>query len=193
MDGEDAPVRKLRADGQRNRERLLEAAKQSFGEVGPEASLEEIARRAEVGIGTLYRHFPTREALVEAVYRREFEQLADTAPRLLEQMPAGDALQRWLHLAVDYIATKKVIAAALDSLVGGNAEIYAASGERITEAMYMLVERAMASGDIRADTEPKDVMRALIGFTYGHASEGWQASANRLIDIFLAGMRAPGP
>jgi AcrR family transcriptional regulator len=191
VDGEDAPVRKLRADGQRNRERLLEAAKLSFGEVGPGASLDEIARRAGVGIGTLYRHFPTREALVEAVYRREFEQLAEAAPRLVQEMPAGDALQHWLHLAVDYIASKKVIAAALDGLVGGDAAIYAASGERITEAMYMLVERAIASGDIRADTQPKDVMRALIGFTYGHANEGWQASANRLIDIFLAGLRTP--
>jgi AcrR family transcriptional regulator len=180
----------LRADGLRNRERLMEAAKASFGEVGPDASLEEIARRAEVGIGTLYRHFPTREALVEAVYRREFELLAEAAPRLLDEMSAGDALQHWLHLAVDYIATKKVIAAALDGLVGGDAPIYAASGERITQAMYMLVERAIASGDIRADTDPKDVLRALIGFTYGHTSEGWQASAQRLIDIFLAGLRA---
>jgi AcrR family transcriptional regulator len=181
----------LRADGLRNRERLMEAAKAAFAEVGPEASLEEIARRAEVGIGTLYRHFPTREALVEAVYRREFEQLADQATRLLDEMPAADALQHWLHLAVDYIATKKVIAAALDALVGGNAAIYAASGERITQAMTMLVEAAVASGGIRPDTRPKDVMRALIGFTYGHATEGWQESAQRLIDIFLAGLRTP--
>ena len=114
-------------------------------------------------------------------------------PALLDEMSAGDALQHWLHLAVDYIASKKVIVAALDSLVGGNSEVYAASGPRITEAMFMLVERAIASGDIRPDTDPKDVMHALIGFTYGHTAEGWQASAQRLIDIFLAGLRTGAP
>ena len=103
-------ARKPRADAQRNRDGLLEAAKAAFAEVGPEASLDEIARRARVGIGTLYRHFPTRDAIVEAVYRREVQQLADAAPRLIESLPPAEALRAWMRLFIDYIAAKRVIA-----------------------------------------------------------------------------------
>ena len=105
--------RKPRADARRNRDRLLEAAKAAFGELGPEASLDEIARRAGVGIGTLYRHFPTREAIVEAVYRREVQQLADAAPRLAESLPPAEALRAWLGVFIAYIGAQKVIAPAL--------------------------------------------------------------------------------
>jgi AcrR family transcriptional regulator len=182
-------ARKPRADGQRNRERLMAAAKAAFAGAGPEVSLEEIARRAEVGIGTLYRHFPTRDAIVEAVYRREVRQLADSAVRLLDRAAPGDALHEWMRLFVDYIATKKVIASALGSIVGGVSALYAASGARITEAMSLLVERAIASGDIRADADPADLLRALMGFTYGNTGPGWEASARRLIDILMDGLR----
>jgi AcrR family transcriptional regulator len=112
-------VRKPRADARRNRDGLLEAAKATFAEVGAEASLDEIARRAGVGIGTLYRHFPTRDAVVEAVYRREVQQLADAAPRLIESMAPAEALRAWMRLFIDYIAAKKVIAPALKSSVAG--------------------------------------------------------------------------
>ena len=128
-------ARKPRADAQRNRDGLLEAAKAAFAEVGPEASLDEIARRAGVGIGTLYRHFPTRDAIVEAVYRREVQQLADAAPRLIECLPPAEALRAWMRLFIDYIAAKKVIAPALKSLVGGGSALYADSGARINEAI----------------------------------------------------------
>ncbi len=185
--------RKPRADGQRNRERLIDAAKRAFADVGADVSLEEIARRAGVGIGTLYRHFPTRVAIVEAVYRREVAQLAGAAERLLGQMSAGEALHQWMRLFVDYIATKKVIAAALGSLGGGAADLYATSGERISGAMSLLVERARAAGDIRADADPGDLQRALVGFTYGAASPGWQASALRLIDLLMDGLRLAAP
>ena len=117
--------RKPRADAQRNRDGLLEAAKAAFAEVGPEASLEEIARRADVGIGTLYRHFPTRDAIVEAVYRREVQHLADAAPRLADSLPPAEALRAWMRVFIDYIAAKKVIAPALKSLVGGGSALYA--------------------------------------------------------------------
>jgi AcrR family transcriptional regulator len=181
--------RKPRADAQRNRERLLEAAKAAFAESGPDVSLDEIARRTGVGIGTLYRHFPNRDAIVEAVYRREVQQLADAATRLMETLPAGEALHQWMRLFVDYIATKKVIASALGSIVGGASELYAFSGAQITDAMRLLVERARAVGDIRPDVDPNDLLRALVGFTYGNTSPGWQASALRLIDILMAGLR----
>jgi AcrR family transcriptional regulator len=182
-------MRKPRADGQRNRERLMEAAKAAFADVGADVSLEEIARRAGVGIGTLYRHFPTRDAIVEAVYRREVQQLASSAERLLGQMSPGEALRQWMRLFVDYIATKKVIAAALGALAGGTADLYAASGAQISGAMLRLVERAAAAGDIRADADPGDLQRALVGFTYGNAAPGWQASALRLIDLLMDGLR----
>jgi AcrR family transcriptional regulator len=181
--------RKPRADGQRNRERLIEAAKAAFADVGADVSLDEIARRAGVGIGTLYRHFPTRDAVVAAVYRREVQQLAGAAERLLASHRAGEALHQWMRLFVDYIATKKVIAQALSSIVGGTTELYAASGVLITDAMTLLVTHAAAAGDIRADADPSDLLRALAGFTYGAAGPGWQASALRLIDILMDGLR----
>jgi AcrR family transcriptional regulator len=186
-------ARKPRADGQRNRERLMEAAKAAFGDVGADVSLEEIARRAGVGIGTLYRHFPSRDAIVEAVYRREVAQLASSAERLLGQMSPGDALQQWMRLFVDYIATKKVIAAALGALAGGTADLYATSGAQISGALSLLVERAAAAGDIRAGADAGDLQRALVGFTYGNASPGWQASALRLIDLLMDGLRPSAP
>jgi AcrR family transcriptional regulator len=181
--------RKPRADGQRNRERLVEAAKAAFAEAGPGVSLDEIARRAGVGIGTLYRHFPNRDAIVEAVYRREVRQLADAATRLQDTFPPGEALHQWMRLFVDYIATKKLIAPALGSIVGGVSELYAASGLLIIGSMNALVGRASASGDIRADVDPNDVLRALVGFTYGNTSPGWEESALRLIDILMDGLR----
>lgn len=183
--------RKLRADGERNRERLMEAAKAGFAETGPNVSLEEIARRAGVGIGTLYRHFPTRDALIEAVYRHELGGFAEAGDRLSATLPPGEALHEWMRLLVDYIATKKVIAAAVATMVGGSTELYASSGTRITDAMSALVARAAQAGDIRADVDPEDLLRALVGFTYGNANPGWEASAKRLIDILMDGLRAP--
>jgi AcrR family transcriptional regulator len=192
----DAPAaraRKPRADAERNRERLLEAAKSAFADAGADVRLDEIARRAGVGIGTLYRHFPTRGAIVEAVYRREVQQLADAATRLLGALPPGAALHEWMRLFVDYVAAKKVIAAALGSIVVGVSELYASSGARITGAISLLAERAKESGEIRADVDPADLLRALVGFAYGNAGPGWEASAKRLIDILMDGLRATHP
>lgn len=169
----------------------MEAAKAGFAEVGPDVSLEEIARRAGVGIGTLYRHFPTRDAIVAAVYQREVQQLAEAATRLLGSLSPGEALHQWMRLFVDYIATKKVIAPALGAIVGGVSELYASSGVRITDAISLLVERAVAGGDIRADVDAGDLLRALVAFAYAPAGPGWEASALRLIDILMDGLRAP--
>ncbi|MBV8793990.1 MAG: TetR/AcrR family transcriptional regulator [Hyphomicrobiales bacterium] len=183
-------ARKPRADAQRNRDSLLEAAKAAFAEAGPEASLDEIARRASVGIGTLYRHFPTRDAVVEAVYRREVQQLADAAPRLIESLAPAEALRAWMRLFIDYIAAKRVIAPALKSLVGGGSSLYADSSARINEAMALLVERAREGGDIRPDADSADLLRALIGFAYVNSAPDWEASARRLIDLLIDGLRS---
>lgn len=182
--------RKPRADAQRNRDRLLEAAKAGFTEVGPDVGLEEIARRAGVGIGTLYRHFPTREALIAAAYQHQMEQLADAADRLSQTLPPADALQAWLRLSVDYVGSKKVIAAALGPGASATPDLAASAGTRVTEALSTLVARAAARGDIRPDTDPKDLQRAMTGLAYGSSEPGWETSALRLIDILMAGLRA---
>jgi AcrR family transcriptional regulator len=188
-----ATRRKPRADGVRNRERLIEAAKAGFAEVGPDVALEDIARRAGVGIGTLYRHFPTRDAIVEAVYRRAVQQLADAASRLLETVGPEEALHAWMRLFIDYVATKRLIAPALGSIAGGASELFASSGARILDAVSLLVERARAKGDIRDDVQPTDVLRALFGLTYGNTDPDWEDSARRLIDVVMDGLRAHRP
>ena len=184
-----APARKPRAHSARNRQSLIDAAKAGFAEVGLNVSLEEIARRAGVGIGTLYRHFPTREAVVEAVYRREVEQLAEAAPQLLETLPAAEALHKWMHSFVDYIATKRLIAPSLGAAAARTSPLYATSAELITRALTMLVKRAVASGEVRKDIDPSDLLRAMVGVSYGNPDAGWQASARRLIDILMDGLR----
>jgi AcrR family transcriptional regulator len=184
-----AAARKPRADGARNRQLLIDAAKAAFSQIGLDVSLEEIARRTGVGIGTLYRHFPTREAVVEAVYRREVEHLAEAVPQLLENSPAGEALHRWMHLFVDYIATKRIIAPSLAAAAARRATLQANSGELIKNALSALVQRAIAAGDIRKDIDPSDLLRALIGVSYSNPDVGWEASARRLIDILMDGLR----
>jgi AcrR family transcriptional regulator len=182
-------ARKPRADSTRNRQLLIDAAKSGFAELGLNVSLEEIARRAGVGIGTLYRNFPSREAIVEAVYRREVELLADAVPHLLETWPAAEALHKWMHLFVDYIATKRLIAPSLGSAAVRTAPLYATSAELIKGALATLVKRAVGSGEVRKDIDPADLLRAMVGVSYGNPDAGWQASARRLIDILMDGLR----
>src|SRR6202162_6488502 len=170
-------ARKLRTDAQLNRERLLEVAKEAFTRSGPNASLDDIAREAGVGAGTLYRHFPTRDALIEAVYRTEVEKLAAAERKFSDAMPPVEALRAWMLLFVDYIATKQIIAPALNSLVGGHSKVFEASYGRIWDAIRALVKRAVKSGDIRRDLDPIDLLRALIGVANVSTSPDWQQSA----------------
>jgi AcrR family transcriptional regulator len=184
-------IRRPRADAIRNRERVLEAAKTVFSAGGPDASLEAVARRAGVGIGTLYRHFPTREALFEAVYRREVQQLIELAEQLKSEAEPVDALRRWLRSNVALVATKKGMLAALALTVHGSSELYAHTFDRLTKAVGALLERAVAAGEIRADISPEDLVRALIGMCYMHDQPGWQKSVVRLLDVFVDGLRVP--
>jgi len=187
----DDRSRKPRADSLRNRDQLLEAAKGAFTAIGADAPLEEIARRAGLGIGTLYRHFPTRDALLAAVYRREVGQLSQSAETLLAEQPPGEALKAWLHLLIDYMATKRVIAPALQASPGEGAAAYASSGPAITEAMNRLTRAAAASGDIRADIAPEDLYRMLMGMSYGYDRPDWESSARRLVEVLVAGLKPP--
>lgn len=181
--------RKPRADAQRNRERILEAAKDAFSASGADASLDDIAKQAGVGPGTLYRHFPTRDALLEAVYRSEVEKLAAAEKKFAETMKPIEALRAWMQLFVDYIATKKIIAPALNAVVGGHSKLIEASYDPIREAIHGLVGRAIKSGDIRKDLDPFDLLRALVGVSNVASDPDWRQSARRLVDILIAGSR----
>ena len=186
-------TRRPRTDAVRNRERLLAAAKAVFGAGGPEASLEAVARHAGLGIGTLYRHFPTREALFEAVYRHEVEQLADLAGQLRNDAAPIEALRRWLRANVAFVATKKGMAAALALAAHGSSELKAYSFERLTGAAGMLLDRAAAAGEIRSDISAEDLLRTLVGMCLLHDQPGWQASVSRLVDVFVDGLRHGAP
>ena len=181
--------RKPRSDAQRNRERILEVAKEAFTRSGADASLDDIAKQAGVGAGTLYRHFPTRGALIEAVYRSEVEKLAAAERRFAETMPPLEALRTWMLLLIDYIAAKHIISPALNAVVGGPSRLYEGSRAQIQAAMDALVKRAIKSGDIRRDLDPFDLLRALIGVSHVSSAPGWQQSARRLVDILIAGSR----
>jgi AcrR family transcriptional regulator len=181
--------RKPRTDAQRNRERILEVAKDAFTRSGADASLDDIAKQADVGAGTLYRHFPTRDALIEAVYRSEVEKLAAAERKFTETMPPVDALRTWMLLFVDHIAAKQIIAPALNSVVGGPSKLYEGSYGLVHGAIDTLVKRAIKSGDIRRDLDPFDLLRALIGVSHIASGPGWQQSARRLVDILITGSR----
>src|SRR6476620_7168531 len=179
--------RKPRTDAQRNRERILEVAKDAFTHSGANASLDDIAKEAAVGAGTLYRHFPTRDALIEAVYRSEVQKLAAAEKRFSETLPPIAALRAWMLLFVDYIATKQIIGPALNSLVGGPSKLYEGSRAQVQGAIDALVKRAIKNGDIRRDLEPFDLLRALIGVSHVASGPDWQQSARRLVDILIIG------
>lgn len=181
--------RKPRADAERNRDRILQVAKEAFTRYGAEASLDEIAKQSEVGAGTLYRHFPTREALIEAVYRTEVEKLAAAERKFAESMPPIEALRAWMKLFVEYIAAKKLIAPVLNTLLGGASKVFESSHVQIWDAIRALVQRAIETGDIREDLDPIDLLRALIGVANVATSPDWQQSAQRLVDILITGSR----
>jgi AcrR family transcriptional regulator len=187
-DRSEKTTRRLRADKVRNRERVLEAAKAVFSAGGPDASLEAVARRAGVGIGTLYRHFPTREALFEAVYRREVQQLGELAEQLKSEAAPVEALRRWLRSNVEFVVTKKGMSAALALAVHGSSELSAYTFDRLTKAVGALLDRAVAAGEIRSDIGPEDLLRALVGMCYMHDQPGWQATVLRLVDVFVDGL-----
>ena len=181
--------RKPRADAQQNRERILEVAKAAFTRHGANASLDDIAKEAGVGAGTLYRHFPTRDALIEAVYYTEVAKLAAAERDLSAKLPPVEALRAWMQLFVDYIAAKHLIAPALNTIVGGASKLYEGSRSHIQGAIDVLVKRAIKSGDIRRDLDPFDLLRALIGVSNVASGPDWPQSAKRLVDILITGSR----
>jgi len=184
-----AVVKPLRADARRNRDALLAAAAAQFAERGVDTSLEDVARSAGVGIGTLYRHFPSREALVADVYRREVELLCGGVDQLLATRPADEALAEWMRRFVGYVATKRGLAVALKSMVNDNSDLFAQSRADIKESMARLVSAAVEAGLVRADADPEDVLRGMSGFCLFSDQAGWQDQAQRLVGLLVDGLR----
>jgi len=187
--GAEKTSRKPRADSLRNRERLLRAAHAVFGEGGSEASLEAVARHAGVGIGTLYRHFPTREALFQAVYRNEVDDLVALAARLADDPDPAEALRQWLHAQAGVVATKRGMLAALAPAPESARQLYADSRARTIAAIDGLMRRAQAAGAIRPDLGAEEVLHALIGICYARDHPDWQRSTARLLDVLVDGLR----
>jgi AcrR family transcriptional regulator len=184
------PARKPRADAERNRARILKVAKEAFTRNGAAASLDDIARQAAIGPGTLYRHFPTRDSLIEAVYRSEVEKLAAAEQRFAATLTPLNALRAWMQLFIDHVSEKRLIIPAMDSVAGGSIRLIEGARSLIQTAFVASVKRAIASGDLRSDTDPNDFVRALVGTFHTTAMPGWEASARRLVDILIAGSRS---
>jgi len=182
-------VRQPRSDGERNRSTLIDAAKRRFAEQGASVALEQIARDAGVGIGTLYRHFPTRDALVEAVYRQEVDALVNAASELAENATPVDALRTWLILFIDFLETKQGIGSVLDTLIGGSEPLYSGTPAQLSPPIDRLVERANTSGGIRLDITPLDLLRAIAGVATIRPGAGWRDQAIGLVDLVLGGAR----
>jgi AcrR family transcriptional regulator len=187
----NAGVRKQRADAQQNRERILKAARKAFVEHGATVAMDDIARLAAVGSGTLYRHFPTRELLIEAVYKDEVEKLIEAGQHFLTTSAPVDALRNWMLLFIDHVANKWVILPALNTVAGGSMLLVEGFHELTHDTFLQLVQNAKQSGCLRADIEPRDVVRASMGVFFTTALRGWEESARRIVGILIDGTRAP--
>jgi AcrR family transcriptional regulator len=181
--------RKQRSDAQQNRERILAVARKAFTKSGANASLEDVAKQAGVGIGTLYRHFSSREELLKAVYYDVTEKLAKAGQEFAETLPPVEALRAWMMLFVDFIAEKQIIAPALNALVDDPRKLIEASYSQTWGAVRALVKRAIKSGDIREDLDAIDLLRALIGVANIATTPDWKKSARKLVDILILGSR----
>jgi AcrR family transcriptional regulator len=182
-------TRGLRADARRNRQRLLEVAVRVFSERGADASLEGIARDAGVGIGTLYRHFPTREALIEAAYRNELARVCDNATQLLAEFPPDKAMRLWMDRFVDYLITKDGMAEALRAVIASGADPFAESLEKISTAISTLLHAGAEAGVLRSDVDPLDVGFSLGGVLLVTSGTGQRDRAGRMLDLLLDGLR----
>jgi AcrR family transcriptional regulator len=181
-------ARPLRADAQRNRDRLLEIAVRAFSQDGPEVTLDAIAKEAGVGIGTLYRHFPTREALIDAAYRNELNRLCDSAGDLLRDMPPDQALRAWMDRFADYMTTKRGMGDALRALIASGGDPFSQSRDRLTAAITTLLQAGVAAGTLRPDVSPDDVLVGLSGLSLAIDPER-RDQAGRLLDLLMDGLR----
>jgi AcrR family transcriptional regulator len=183
------PTRALRADAQRNYDRLLNEAVQAFANGEADVTLDAIAKAAGVGIGTLYRHFPTREALVEAAYRKELARLCDAVPRLLRSQPPDKAIRSWMDRFINYMTTKRYLADALRAVIASGGDPYAESRTRLLAAITALLDAGIMTGTLRSGVEPNDVLLALSGVSLAAGEPTQRRQAGRLLDLLVDGLR----
>jgi AcrR family transcriptional regulator len=179
----------LRADAQRNRETLLAAASELFAESGTEVPLESVAVRAGLGIATLYRNFPTRDALVEAAYRNEVAHITAAAMELLAEYPPDIALERWTERYVEYAAAKRGMSGALRAIIESGNDIYADTRDQLLAAFAMLLQAGVEAGTLRPDIDAEDVFRATGSVFLIPQEEGWREQAARLLRLIVDGLR----
>jgi len=179
----------MRADARRNRDALLAAAVKLFARCGHEVSLEAIAKEAGVGIGTLYRHFPTRESLVEAAYRSEVDRLCGSVDELLRDHPPDEALAEWLDRFATYAAAKRGMKGALQSVVASGSPLFADARKALLGAIAQLLDAGIAAGSIRKDAEPEDVLRATGSVWQLGEEPDWQDRARRIFRLLVDGLR----
>ncbi|TNC18703.1 TetR/AcrR family transcriptional regulator [Amycolatopsis alkalitolerans] len=181
----------MRADARRNYERIINVAREAFTEHGPEAPLDDIARRACVGPGTLYRHFPNREALIEAVYRADIEKLAQRATELAEARSPGDALAEWVREQVGFVVQNHGLAATLKAAIDRDSETFALCKVMLNDAAAKIVKAAQEAGVLREDVQPRDIM--LMAHGVGAASQNSPDAAPRMVAVMLDGLRRQEP
>jgi AcrR family transcriptional regulator len=187
-------ARPLRADAQRNREKLLAAATEAFAEEGEGVALESIAARAGVGIGTLYRHFPNRDALIVAAYQHEVDSLCAAAEDLLESQPADAALRAWAERFADYVATKRRMGDALRTAVSSSdSPVFSETRARILGALRLLLDAGADDGTLRADVDPEDVMRVINASWHLPDGPQWRDTVGRMLDLVIDGLRYGAP
>lgn len=185
--------RPQRADARRNRDHLVATAAALYDARGVDVPLDEIARTAGVGIGTLYRHFPSRDALIEAVYRREVELLTTGVDELLVEHAPDEALAVWMSSFAGYVARKRGMATALKSVLGADSELFAESHDRIVTAITKLLDAAVATGAIGSDVDPKDLLRAMGGICLANDTPDWADRTGRLVNLLVDGLRYGAP
>ena len=185
-------AKRPRADAERNRARLLDAAKAAFASAQAPVTLEQIARAAEVGIGTLYRHFPTREALVEALYRKELAALCAAAGDLLAAQPPVRALRAWMDLFADYVAAKREMADALRAVFAAGTVTVSQAREELTVAVRTIIDAGVADGTLRDDVRPEDVVAMVVGAFTATSLAGGQEQRARMFDLLVDAVRRPG-
>jgi AcrR family transcriptional regulator len=187
-----AQARRPRADAERNRARLLEAARAAFASGQPAVTLEQIARCAEVGIGTLYRHFPTREALVEALYRKELADLCASAAGLLQTHPPEQALRAWMDGFADYVAAKREMAETLRAVFASGAVTVSQARGELTVAVRTILDAGRADGTLRDDVRPEDVVAMIVGIFTATSIAGGREQLERMFDLLTDAVRRPG-
>jgi len=185
-----ADDRALRADAARNRDTLLAVATSVFASAETEPSMRAIAREAGVGIATLYRHFPTREALVDAVYQDQVKRLTLGAREMLERLAPAEAMRRWMDLFGDWLATKHGMLDTLLAMIESGEIVHAQTRTELLDAITTMLDAGSAAGDLRADVTAEDVAASLLGIFTVAAKSGQQVQASRLLDLLMDGLRA---